>query len=167
MPRPPKSWIAFLALLPAAFLVGRLSFAQEDSSLPKPHRVKALRYTILWADSAMDLSHGGGRWVQEIYFPQEKVACTLVFQAPTILAKAAPRLYAFPADRPRNDLTGLKNPRPSVIEEIEVPAEVAQEIFKLAELTRRQEREAWRMGKVVAARGLMRELPRAEDPGSK
>jgi hypothetical protein len=165
MPHPRKPWIAVSALLIGAFLAGRLSFAQEES--PKPKTVKAMRYTILWADSALDLSHGGGRWVQEIYFPDHKVACALVSEWPTDLAKPAPRLYAYPADRPRNDVTGLKNPKPSVIEEMEVPADVAQEIVRFVELTQRQKREAWRLGREVAARGVMKELPRADTPGSK
>ena len=158
MPRPRKPWIAVAVLLMAAFLAGRLSFAQEASPPKKPATVKALRYTILWGESALDLSHGGGRWVQEIYFPVEKVACVLVSRWPTDLAKPAPRLYAYRADGPRNHLTGFKQAKPSVIEEIDVPADVAQEILRLAELTERQERETRRLGREIARRGLMKEL---------
>lgn len=165
MPRP-RTWIAVAALLGAAFVAGRLSFAEEE-----PKTVKALRYRILWADSALELSHFGGRWVQEIYLPEQKVACALVFEypQPTDLAKPGrrPRLYAYPTKRPRNDLTGLKNPKPSPIEEIEIPAAVAEEIVRLVELTRKQQRETWRLGKTIAAQGLLRELPLAGFPGSK
>ncbi|MHC4137074.1 MAG: hypothetical protein ACYTDU_15560 [Planctomycetota bacterium] len=168
MARPPKSWIALLAFLPAAFMAGRLSFAQEESPPKKPETVKALRYTILWAESALEITHGGGQWVHEIYFPERKVACVLTFQYPKLTdlskpggGKRRPRLYAYPADRPRNDLTGFENAKPSAIEEVEVPTEVAQEIFRLAELSMRQERETWRLGREVAHRGLMKELPRA------
>jgi len=154
MPRPPKSWIVLPALLVAAFVAGRHSLAQETPE----KTVKALRYTILWGESALDISHGGGRWVQEIYFPKEKVACVLVSRWPTDLARPAPRLCAYRADGPRNHLTGFKNAKPSVIEEIDVPGDVAQEILRLAELTERQERETRRLGREVARRGLMKEL---------
>jgi hypothetical protein len=161
MPRPLKSWIGVAALLPAAFLAGRLSFAQEESPRKKPATVKALRYTILWGESAMDLSHGGGSWVQEIYFPEKKVACVLTFQLQAGATKPTPRLHAYPADGARNHLTGFNNAKPSAIEEVDVPAEVAREIFRFADLSMRQERETWRLGREVASRGLMTELPRA------
>lgn len=152
-----RAWIAFVALLPAAFLAGRLSFAGDE-----PKTVTALRYRILWADSALDLSHGGGQWVQEIYLPDKKVACALVFQYPpaTDLAKPGrrPRLYAYPAERVRNNLTGIEQ-KPSPIERIEIPADIAEEIVRLAELTQRQQRETWRLGEKVAAQRLLREVP--------
>lgn len=162
MSRPPKSRIVLPALVLAAFVAGRLSLAEETPQ----KTVKAQRYSILWADSAMDFSHGGGRWVQEIYFPEKKVACALTFRFQVGLAKPRPQLHAYPARGPRNDLTGL-NGKPSAIEEIEVPADVAEEIFRFAELSRRQERESERLGRAIATRGLMKELPRARGPGSK
>jgi hypothetical protein len=177
MPRPPKLEIvlfALAALLATAFVAGRLSLAQEEWPQKEPESVKALRYTILWGQSALEITHGGGRWVEEIYFPARRVACTLVFQFPELEkmkkeggAKLRPRLYAFPANGPRNHLTGFKNAKPSVIEEVEVPADVAKEVFRLADLTMRQERETWRLGREVASRGPMKELPQAEAPGSK
>lgn len=126
-----------------------------------PKTVKALRYSVVYSESGFDLVHGGGRWVQEIFFPDLKVACMLVFDWRDLLAAkgAEPRLYAFPADKPRNDLTGLHDAKPSAIEEIEVPAAVADEIRKLAELTKRWEEETWRLGQSVAAAKLMKELP--------
>jgi hypothetical protein len=167
-----KAWIALAALLPAAFLAGRLSFAQDDT--PPKKTVKALRYRILWAESALELGRGGGQWVQEVYFPHKKVACVLVFQYPKLVdfegpgaLERRPRLYAYPASRPRNDLTGFNNPKPSPIERIEVPAEVADEIFRLADLTERQKRETWRLGGVVAKRGLMKQLAQPAVPGPK
>jgi len=126
-----------------------------------PETVKALRYSIVLAESGLELTHGGGRWVQEIYFPELKVACTLVHEHKDLLAAkgAEPRLCAFPADRPRNDLTGLHDAKPSAIEEIEVPKELAEEIRKLAELRKRWEDETWRLGQSIASGKLMKELP--------
>jgi hypothetical protein len=131
-----------------------------------PKTVKALRYTILYAESGLELTHGGGRWVQEIFFPDLKVACMLVPEHRDLLAgKAAePRLHAFAADRPRNDLTGLHDAKPSAIEEIEVPAAVAEEVRKLAELRKRWEDETWRLGPSMVSSKLMKELSQ-EDGG--
>lgn len=127
-----------------------------------PKSVKGLRYAIVFAESGSDLVHGGGRWVQEIYFPDLKVACTLVYGTRDAREMTVePRLHAFPADGPRNDLTGLGNAKPSAIEEIEVPAELAEEIRKLAELASRAEAETWRLGEQVASRKLMHGLPQA------
>jgi hypothetical protein len=132
-----------------------------------PKTVKALRYSIVYAESGLELSHGGGRWVQEIFFPDMKVACMLVYEYRELGAgkDAEPRLYAFPADEPRNHLTGIiGNPEPSAIEEIEVPAAVADEIRKLAELTKRQQDETWRLGQSVASEKLMKQLPQDDAP---
>lgn len=133
---------------------------------PPPKTVKALRYSIVFAESALELTHGGGRWVEQIYFPDLKVGCTLVYEHRDLLAgkPAEPRLHAFPLDRPRNDLTGLENPKPSAIEEIEVPAEVAEEIRKLADLRKQWEDETWRLGQSVASAKLMKELPQENGP---
>ena len=177
MPSPPKSGIflfALVALLTAA-CHRRPLLAEEGSPQNEPHRsVKALRYTILWGESALEITHGGGQWVQEIFFPEKNVACTLVFQYPELEemtkeggAKLRARLYAFSANGPRNHLTGFKDPKPSAIEKVEVPTDVAKEIFLLAELTMRQERETWRLGRKLASQGLMRELPRPDAPESK
>ena len=142
-------------LLPALLLV-----ALAPACDP-PKTVKALRYSIVYVESGCDLAHGGGRWVQEIFFPDLKVTCMLVFEwrEPGAGKGAEPRLYAFPAEKPRNDLTGLHEAKPSAIEEIEVPAEFAEEVRKLADLTKRWEGETWRLGQAVAATKLLKELP--------
>jgi len=45
-----------------------------------------------------------------------------------------------------------------------VPAEVAEEIRKLAELTKRWEDGTWRLGASVAGSKLMKELPQEDVP---
>jgi hypothetical protein len=131
-----------------------------------PKTAKGLRYAVVFAESGLELTHGGGRWVEEIYFPDLKVACVLVYEHKELLAgkPAEPRLYAFPADRPRNNLTGLDSREPSAIVEIEVPADVAEEIRKLAELRKRWEDETWRLGAAAASGKLMKELPHEGGP---
>ena len=155
-----------LALVATVLLVAGLAGFLLLSTDPPP--VKALRYKVLWGESAMELSHGAGQWVEEIYLPDRKVACTLVYEYPALaipegkilpVVRRRPRLYARAADRPRNDLTGFGNTRPSVIEEIEVPGELANYICDLVELEARTERESLRLGREVVAKKLMKELP--------
>jgi hypothetical protein len=132
-----------------------------------PKTVKAQRYWVVYAESGCDIVHGGGQRVQEIFFTDLKVACMLVFDDKDLLdgKGAEPRLYAFPADKPRNDLTGIgDDAKPSAIEEIEVPAPVAEEIRKLAEQTKRWEDETRRLGQSVALSSLMKELPQDDAP---
>lgn len=131
-----------------------------------PENVRALRYRVVFAESPLELTHGGGRWVEEIYIPDLKAACTLVHEHRDPLAGtgAEPRLYAFPADGPRNDLTGIGSPKPSAIEEIEIPADVAKEIRRLADLRKRWEEETWRLGQSIASAKLMKELPQGDGP---
>ncbi len=129
-----------------------------------PRTVKALRYSIVYAESSLGLAHGEGQWVQEIFFPDLKVACMLVYEYRELMGGKGtePRLYAFEADRLRNDLTGLHGAKPSAIEEIEVPVALAEEIRKLAELNTQRERETWRLGQEVAGK-LMKKLPQEGD----
>jgi hypothetical protein len=143
--------------LVGAFLAGRLSQAEDAPA----KTVAAKRYKIVWAESALDLSHDGGEWIQEVFLPDAKVAADLVFEdRPFDEIKVGmpegefrrPRLHAFPADKPRNDLVGLHGGKPSEIEDIQVPADVAQQIIDLAALTRRLQDDGLRLGTVVEQR---------------
>lgn len=139
-----------LLLLSVAFLAGRMTFAEE-----KPETVKAKRYSIVYAESALDLTHGGGRWVTEIFLPEAKVAAMLVFEYPN-----RPVLHAWPAEKPRNDLVGFTGRKPSPIEEIEIPAGLAKEIVALAALTKKQQEETRRLGRSVVEKLGLKPLKR-------
>ena len=147
--------IALLVGLLAAFAAGRLGVAGE----PAAPDVAAQRYRIIWCEGSCDLAHGGGRWVQEFFLPETKVVGTLVYEdvpwdpaTPGTLGARRPCLYARHAAKPRNDFTGLHEPKPSTIEDVRIPADLAKEILAQAELTERREAEGLRVGTAVADR---------------
>jgi hypothetical protein len=133
----------------------------------RPETVRAQRYTILYVESAMDASHGGGTWVEELYFPIRRVACTLRTEGISWqdMAKEGGELQdlaildAFPADGPRNDLTGFHGKGPSAIQEVEVPRTLAEEIFALADMGVRQRELSHRIGISAVRAGILRQSP--------
>ncbi len=144
--------VPLLLILSVGFGLGRLSSAEE----PTPTRtstVKAQRYQIAWADSALDLTHGAQRMVREIYLPKSKLAASLHFDHVWVDKPKAGyvtrlRVVAQPADAARNELTGIGT-EPSKLQEIEVSAELAKQIEDLAKLDARMRAEALRLGPVM------------------
>ena len=68
--------LVVLAALAAAFLAGRVSLGGDA-----PERtVAAKRYKIMWVESSLELAHGGGEWIQELFMPDARVAAGLVFE---------------------------------------------------------------------------------------
>ncbi len=138
-----KSALVLSFLVVLAFAWGRWSSAEDKPREPEAKTVRALRYRIVWADSALDLSHGGGRWVHELFFPALKVAATIVPESEyetgeTFEVTTRPRLYVWRTDAPRTDLVGLSVPEtdsPPEAEEVLVPAEFVRAIAAFADLT--------------------------------
>jgi len=144
-------------LLFAAFVAGRWTQAGEEAPTAAADVVHALRYRIVWVESALELSHGGGRWVHELFFPGAKVTATLVFDTP-------PRIYVGRADKPRTDLTGLSKAPPFPAEDVEVPRKLAKAVAAFAELDARYRAEAARLGQDLASTlGLKQIPPQAEE----
>jgi hypothetical protein len=142
---------AVLAAVAAAFIGGRVSLAGD----PPEKTVAAKRYKIMWAESGCDLAHGGGDWIQELFLPDAKVIAGLLFEYRPFeeIKPGTPekdfrraRLYARASDKPRNDLTGLHGEKPSAIEDVQIPADLAKQIVDLAALAKRLEDEGLRLG---------------------
>lgn len=168
--RPESIKIGLALLLPLAFVAGRLTTAQDPAAQVRRGTVRAQRYRVFYAASALDAAHDAGEWVEELYFPKQKVACFQVWDYPPVeewkkgkWPAPRPRLTAMTGqDRPRNDLTGFRPRPPSAIEEVQVPAKLAREIFGLAKLRERHEREALRLGRATVENNLLRQVPREE-----
>lgn len=151
-------------LLALGCLAAGADRAPAEESPAKP--VKAQRYRVLWVDGDLDLAHGGGRWVDEVYLPEAKVAATLVHDQEILpAARGEPlrmrprvRMFARHADGPRNDSTG-SDATPSALTDFEVPADLAKAMIALAELTARQEAETVRLGQEAAKRLGWPEIP--------
>jgi hypothetical protein len=155
-----------VAVALAAFAAGRASLAGDSPAAT----VKAQRYRIVYAESGCDLVHGGGEWVHEIFLPDAKVAATLVFETrtkPVVVGKPVEfeevvHVVVNRADEPRNDLTGFHDPKPSAIEEVDVPADLAAALAAQAALSERFFAEGRRLGADVRTRLRLEPIPKAE-----
>lgn len=121
----------FLAL----FLALPVATAQE------PETVRALRYRILVAESALEMSHGGGQWIDELYFPDKGVVANVTSEMVTEAKEFSTRwrMHAFPSPiRNKFSETLGGEEKEHATTEVAVPRALAERIFELAELTRRQ-----------------------------
>ena len=100
---------------------------------------------MVFAESGLELSHGGGPWFEALFLPEAKVAAMHVYDVemrlePELTFVDRVRLFAYPSEKPQNDLTGVSG-EPSPVEKIEISADFAKEIVALAELTANQQAE--------------------------
>jgi hypothetical protein len=157
-----------LAALALGVAVGRLGAADDA----KASTVAAKRYRIAWADSALELTHGGGEWVDELFLPDAKLVAGVRFEAApypegwkpgdAVPARRA-RIYAHASDKPRNDLTGFHDPKPSTIDDVAIPADLARRIRDLAALQMRLDDESVALGKDLADALKLAPLPSLSD----
>jgi len=166
-----RSVLLLGVLVFSAFLAGRWTQAGEEEPAAANEVVRVLRYRIVWADSALDLSHGGGRWVHEFFFPDAKVTATLVFESQastgdTVLFETRPRVYVGRSDKPRTDLTGLSDVPPHPVEEVEVPAMLAKALTAFANLNDRYRAEGARLGTEFTSALGLKPIPGEAGPGA-
>ena len=138
--------------------------------------VRALRYrAYVYADGMMDFLHGGGGWIEELYFPDAGVVCNvmrelLVTEAdigkPIRSDQFQCRANAFyDVIRNRSGPRGSDPTDPRPVEELRVPAETAEAIFALAALNCRRAEDSICVGTAVQGLGLLHEVPIEEQPG--
>jgi hypothetical protein len=136
--------LGLLATIPVGCASAPPAPAEEEA----PQTVRALRYKVFFLQDARSWS---GQWGYELYFPEQEVVCNVIFEFPDFEEAdngLKPRLNAF--------RSGIRNrylvePHGAEVvaetEEVEIPADLAREIFELADLTRRQEEESFRIGR--------------------
>lgn len=166
-----RSMLVLGVLLFSAFLAGRWTQADEEKPAAASEAVRALHYRIVWADSALDLSHGGGRWVHEIFFPDTKVTATLVFEHHTtdedpVGFETRPRVYVGRSDKARTDLTGLSGAPPQAAEEVQVPRKLGKALAAFADLNDRYRAEGTRLGAEFASTLGLKPMPGDAGVGS-
>jgi hypothetical protein len=145
-------------LVAAAFLAGRFSRAGDE----KTETVLAKRYQILWVESAMDASHGGGQRIHEFFFPDSKLVAGVRFEHDGSETGERAHVYARASEQPRNDLTGFHGEGPSAIEDVRVPVDLVQSLEEYAKLTQRWEDDSVRLGEEMRKRLSLE--PIQEDP---
>jgi hypothetical protein len=147
-----------LALLVGAILVsGGLSSGQDEKEKNQSPVVGAVH----WGNS-IATRYGASQWEEYLYFPGRKVRCTIPLDRKTrawsgwVVARYGeePALLRFgkllDAEWPETSLP----PR-----EVEIPREVAEEIFALADLNRKLEKESARVARTLRETGVLLQAP--------
>jgi formylglycine-generating enzyme required for sulfatase activity len=121
--------------------------------------VKAYRYRVFTAESAMEFTHGGGRWIEELWFPDRKFVANV--ETTWNDGKEEPVVRAFFSERMRNwsQTSGLETVREQPAEEVTVPRDLADRLFALADAARRAESERVALGPLVVAAKVLRAIP--------
>jgi hypothetical protein len=145
----------FAATVLAALFLSALALPAVRPGLAAPDQpptVPGKLYEVVWVDSALDLTHGGGQRTWELYLPDLGLAATFheeLVPGQELTTGEPPlphfRLVVTRADAPRNTLTGLHG-TPSAIRDVEVPRALADEIAEFARLTERFRKEGLRLG---------------------
>jgi hypothetical protein len=154
---------AALAAGLAALRAGPLA-AGEDEKPAAAKTVKALRYRVKIVESALDWSHGGGVECDELWFPSRRVVANVTTEygvdaAGGFATRAV--LHAFFGDA-RTKQSELRSAEVKDVptEDVEVPAELAERIFELAELTAKQAAMGYELAeKAVAAKTFRLDEP--------
>lgn len=143
-------------VLAALFLAAFPPCVSADPPPPAPETVRALRYRVFTAESVTDFNHGGGYWIEELWFPDRKVCANVT----TIWSRGGDEVtvHAFFAEKMRNwsQTRGLETEREQPTEEVLVPRALAERIVALAEATRRAEEERKALGPVLVAARVLR-----------
>jgi len=121
--------------------------------------VRALRYKRVYYDSVLEWSHGMGRWVEELYFPEKRVVANLSWRSEGWDEEKKETRYkavlnTFYGEIGNKFLVG-KNETEEPTVEVRVPEELAKKIFALAELTRKMNEEQERVGEAVKKEELL------------
>ncbi len=153
------------ALLCAVCFAGMsaLSWAEESPAttvVQVPETVRALRYRIKIYDSELAVLHNSGRWIQELYFPDQGVVCNVVVDIEATEKgelRRYHRMHAFYSPiRNKYRLQFHEKERTAPTQEVQIPYARAQQIFELAELTRRLRQAERTLGAAASASGLLR-----------
>ncbi len=104
--------------------------ASREIATRPAQAIRALRYRVFVYDSPLHVAHRAGRWIEEIYFPEQGVVCNVdapMGRTMVVNAFSGPirnNVFLHPHD---------ENVSEQPVEEIEVPADLAEEIFAMAE----------------------------------
>jgi hypothetical protein len=153
---------AALVLVLLASLAASSALA-GDPAPPAEAFVAARRYRFFAVESALEASHGGGRWIEELFFPEQGVVANVVFETEfgSGTWTTSPIANAFRSDKPRNRFRrrlGDVEETVSPLEDVKVPAALAKAIFETADLRARLDAARKDVGARLAKEGLGRDL---------
>jgi hypothetical protein len=134
----------------------------EPGGKESAETVRALRYKRICYDSVLDMTHGAGRWVEELYFPEENVVAPLEeitwYDQEAGQTTKKPCLHAYHGKIGNKFKLSILDEKDTEepTEEVQVPIALAREIFALADLTKRQSDESDRLGEKAFGAGILR-----------
>ena len=152
--------MAVVLLLGLAALHAGGVAAGEDAkpAAAQPKTVKAVRYRLKLAESALEMSHGGGVECDELWFPSRRVVANVTSELGLDAHGkfvSRPVMHAFFGNPRHQRDPGAAGEKDLPTEEVEVPADVAERIFELATLTAKQATMSHESAeKAIAAKAL-------------
>ncbi len=162
--RPNRPVLTAALLCAACFAaMSAISWAEESTATTVqqvPATVRALHYRIKVYDSELAVLHNSGRWIQELYFPDQGIVCNVVVDREATAngeLRRYHRMHAFHSPiRNKYRLQFHEKERTAPATEVRIPQARAQKIFELAELTRRVRQAERTLGSDAFASGLLR-----------
>jgi hypothetical protein len=143
-----------------------------DAARGAEETVSAQRYRTWVVESAIEASHGGGQWIEELFFPEKGVVANVVWEAdPSSKETFAmrPVLNVFDGgirNRFKMGLTSEKTTE-TPVENVKVSASLARAVFEAADLRRRLEAARRDLGPRLSEADLCRALDADGKPGAK
>ncbi len=136
--------------------------AAPEPPPPAPERplgetVPAKRYRVFAVESALEMTHGGGKWIEEFWLPDAKVVANVEWEWETVPEfREYPRVTAFFSDRPRNwsQTSGLETPVETPVEDVALPKALADRFVALAKAARDVETERRALGPLLLGSGV-------------
>lgn len=123
---------------------------------PVAETVPAKRYRVFTAESALEMTHGGGTWVEEFWLPDAKVVANVEWAWETTPEfREYPRVTAFFSDTRRtwSQTSGLETPFETPTEDVALPKALADRFVALAKAARDLEAERRALGPLLLASG--------------
>ena len=126
--------------------------------------VRALQYKRLAFESALEFSHGGGTWHEELYFPREGIRATMAtassWDEKDQEMKYRPKLYVSHGRIGNKFAVSFHDPEvEQPTREVEVPEDLANRIFLLAGLQKRVDQEQDILGRLTEDADLLHRDP--------
>jgi len=154
------------SVLFAAMLVLPLGCASPERKPIVEAPVDGYRYPVLIVNGEVDFFRGGGEWVDTLYIPESGVVCRVLWDTEVNVDKQGtvsgiervPRLFVAYGTMGKERRSNPKEEAESDVEPVKVviPAALAREIQRLAELTRARDRAGNAAARALVENRLVR-----------
>lgn len=161
---------ALLPVLAALILLGCCCPRLDPVPAPIPGGiaadapVRAQRYRTWVYSDALEMTHGGGHWVEELFFPAEGVVANVQWDLDMTVDPWVwrPTMNVFRATKARNSFRkGFHDEADTVtpVEEVLVPAALVRSVLDAVSLRERYESAQRSLGDALSKANLVRQQP--------